>query len=333
MATERPTILVVDDHETSRMTIRALLEREDYVIHEAEDGLKALEMVPSLLPDVIILDAMMPGISGFETCSRLKADARYESIPVLMCTALVSQKDRNAGLQAGADDFLSKPVNGTELRLRVSALAKVKAYHDLLANVLPRAIAKRLRQEGGSVADKIPHATVLFTDLKGFVSFANSRPAEEVVTVLNAVFSSFDRCTESANLEKIKTIGDAYMLAGGLSVEEDPTDAALRVVDTGLKFFRELERINEDLGLSLDLRIGVHTGPVVGGVIGTKRLAYDVWGTTVNVASRMESLGVEGHIQISDRTHALVGDRFDFAPRGSLEVKGVGPVSTWLLKG
>ncbi len=327
-----PTILVVDDHEMGRLTIRALLEREGYDIHEANSGKKTLELVPLLKPDVIILDAMMPDLDGFETCARLKADPRFETTQVLMCTALTGQGDRNAGLQAGADDFLTKPVNGTELRLRVSALAKVKAYHDLLANVLPHSIAKRLR-EGRSVADKIPQATVLFTDLKGFVSFAKSRTAEEIVDVLNAIFSRFDKRTEEAGLEKIKTIGDAYMLAGGLNATEEPSKAAQDVVQTGLRFFEELQHINQERGLSLSLRIGVHTGPVIGGVIGTKRLAYDIWGSTVNIASRMESQGVAGCLQLSSETYALVGSAFPCRARGIVDIKGLGPVETWLLNG
>ena len=333
MSGRNPTILVVDDHEIGRITIRALLEKEGYIIHEADSGQATLDLVPELRPDVIILDAMMPGLDGFETCARLKSDPRFETTPVLMCTALTDQRDRNAGLKAGADDFLSKPVNGTELRLRISALAKVKAYHDLLENVLPRSIAKRLREEPGSVADKLPHATVLFTDLKGFVSFSKTRSAEEIVHVLNIIFSRFDQRTEEANLEKIKTIGDAYMLAGGLDSSTDPALSARNVIETGLHFFKELSAINEELGLSLSLRAGVHTGPVIGGVIGTKRLAYDIWGATVNLASRMESHGVEGHLQISEDTHQLVGNHFEFRPRGTVEVKGVGPVNTWLLDG
>mgnify|MGYP001474295868 CR=1 FL=1 len=299
---------------------------------EADSGQATLDLVPKLKPDVIILDAMMPGLDGFETCARLKSDSRFETTPVLMCTALTGQDDRNAGLKAGADDFLSKPVNGTELRLRVAALAKVKAYHDLLANVLPPAIAKRLR-EGGSVADKIPHATVLFTDLKGFVSFAKSRSAEDIVDLLNVIFSRFDRRTAEAGLEKIKTIGDAYMLAGGLDASSEPGNAARRVIETGLSFFDEIRRINNEFDLELSLRAGVHTGPVIGGVIGTKRLAYDIWGSTVNIASRMESQGVAGCLQLSKQTHALIGTNFPCKPRGKIDVKGLGPVETWLLEG
>ena len=326
-------VLAVDDHEAGRLTIQMLLSGEEYVVYEASGGLEAIGLLPEVAPDVILLDAMMPGLDGFDTCVRIKADARFAKIPIILCTALSDQQDRNRGLQAGADDFLSKPVDRTELRLRVAAWAKVKAYHDLLENVLPRAIAQRLREEPGFVADSVDQATVLFADIKGFVAFSKSRSAAEVVEVLNAIFTAFDDHTSQAGLEKIKTIGDAYMLAGGLHPEDDPIACARRVVATGFQFFHALDAVNRRFDLSLDLRIGIHTGPLIGGVIGTRRLAYDLWGDTVNVASRMEAHGLESHIQVSDETHRLVDEEFAFTSRGSIDVKGRGPMTTWVAKG
>ena len=123
------------------------------------------------------------------------------------------------------------------------------------------------------------------------------------------------------------------MLAGGLDPSEEPAEAARRVVQAGLHFFEVLREINEECGVSLSLRAGIHTGPVIGGVIGTKRLAYDIWGSTVNIASRMESQGVAGCLQLSAQTQALVGRNFPTKPRGAVDIKGLGPVETWLLDG
>ena len=325
-------VLVVDDTESARKTIRAHLNRPGFEVHDVASGAAALEFLATEEPDVILLDVMMPDLDGFETCALIKADPRLDSIPVVMCTALDTQSDRNAGLRAGADEFLTKPLNGTELRLRVQALSKVKAYHDLLANVLPPAIARRLREEPGFVADEVRDATILFSDLKGFVTFAKGRSASEVVEVLNAVFTAFDASTAARGLQKIKTIGDAYMVAGGLHPEEDAVRATQQAVALAVELFDLLDGVGDQYGISLGLRVGIHCGPLIGGVIGTTRLAYDVWGDTVNVASRMESHGLPGHIQLSDAAHARVAGAHPFVPRGELEVKGHGTMETWLLK-
>ena len=325
-------VLIVDDTASARQTLRAHLTRPGYEVYEASGGEEALGLLESLSPDVILLDVMMPDVDGFETCARIKADPRLEPIPVVMCTALDSQSDRNEGLKAGADEFLTKPVNGTELRLRVKALAKVKAYHDLLANVLPVNIARRLREGSGGVADEVRDATILFSDLKGFVTFAEGRPASEVVELLNSAFTAFDARTAELGLEKIKTIGDAYMVAGGLQPDEDSEEATRRMVTLAIDLFSLLDEVAASYDTSLGLRVGIHCGPLIGGVIGTTRLAYDVWGDTVNVASRMESHGLVGHVQLSAPAYRRVADAHAFVPRGHVAIKGHDAMETWLLK-
>lgn len=324
-------VLVVDDTAAARDTIRAHLNRPGFTVVAVNGGLDAIRILEEREIDVILLDAMMPDMDGFETCHRIKSNPDWEGIPIVMVTALDSQEDRNDGLKAGADDFLTKPVNGTELRLRITAHSKVKAYHTLLGKVLPPSIARRLRDEPGFMADRIENATILFSDLVGFVPFSSTRPANEVVGVLDRIFRAFDQCCEHLCLEKIKTIGDAYMLAGGLHGEDDPAQAAKRVVTAGLDFFEILDQINAELDLSLNLRIGVHTGPLIAGVIGQNRLSYDLWGNTVNIASRMESQGLPGHIQISQTVRDLLDDQFELVPRGLQRIKGKGEMETWLI--
>ena len=324
-------VLVVDDEPIARQTVRAQLNRPGFTLTEANSGEQALKMLPSTKPDVILLDVMMPGLDGYETCKRIKSDPQWETTPVVLCTALETQEERNEGLRAGADEFLTKPVNSTELRLRLRNLAQVKAYHDLLAYFLLPSIAKRLRDEPGFTADQVESATVLFTDLKGFVTFANNRSANEVVMVLNELFTGFDEVGQVLGLEKIKTIGDAYMLAGCLSNDQDSAAMAQKVIWAGVQFFEVLAEVNRRHGLDLALRVGAHTGPVIAGVIGQSRLAYDLWGDTVNLASRLESHGVPGQIQISAQTHALLDGRFESVPRGEIEIKGRGPLETWLI--
>jgi len=197
----------------------------------------------------------------------------------------------------------------------------------LLLNVLPEPIADRLKGGNGVIADRFPEATVLFADLVGFTPMSASMPPEDVVVILDEIFSAFDRLADARGLEKIKTIGDAYMVAGGIPTPRD--DHCEAVTEMALAMLLELE----GRGGSLQLRIGIDTGPVVAGVIGRRKFIYDLWGTTVNTASRMESHGVPGRVQVTERVVQVLGDRFRFEPRGVIEVKGIGPMPAWLLDG
>lgn len=199
----------------------------------------------------------------------------------------------------------------------------------LLLNVLPRTIAARLKEGDGVIADRFPDATVLFADLVGFTPMSAAMPPEEVVRILDDVFSAFDRLADARGLEKIKTIGDAYMVAGGIP---DPSeDHCDRVADLALAMLRECD--GREGREALQLRVGIDTGPVVAGVIGRRKFIYDLWGDTVNIASRMEGQGVPGQIQVTERVVARLKDRFRFESRGTVEVKGKGPMPTWLLVG
>lgn len=199
----------------------------------------------------------------------------------------------------------------------------------LLLNVLPESIANRLRRGENTIADTFEEVTVLFADIVGFTSYSARVPAEELVGQLDAIFSAFDRIADELGLEKIKTIGDAYMAAGGLP--EDHPDATGSVARMALAMNEAMERINRATGEELAVRIGVHTGPVVAGVIGKRKFIYDVWGDTVNTASRMESHGAAGRVQVSDVTAERLSASFELEERGPIEVKGKGKMKTWWL--
>lgn len=191
---------------------------------------------------------------------------------------------------------------------QASELARQKEKSDqLLLNVLPETVAQRLREDPGAVAEAHESASVVFADLVGFTPLSERLPADQVVQVLDRLFSRFDALVEEHGLNKVKTIGDAYMIAGG--APEPMPDHALRAVRIGLALLAETDRYAVELGLPLRLRVGVNSGPLVAGVIGRRRFSYDMWGDTVNVASRMESHGVEGRVQISEATWRLVRDR------------------------
>lgn len=201
----------------------------------------------------------------------------------------------------------------------------------LLLNVLPRSIAERLKGGEEQIADSYPAVTVLFADISGFTVYAAKVSPEQLVSRLNNIFTAFDDMIEVYGLEKIKTIGDAYMIAGGLP--EPCPDHADRIARFALGMLRVIDKVNEETGETFAMRIGVHSGPVVAGVIGKVKFTYDLWGDTVNAASRMESHGEKGRVQLSEAAHTLLSDRFTTEPRGVIEVKGKGPMKTFWLTG
>jgi adenylate cyclase len=212
------------------------------------------------------------------------------------------------------------------VRARDAALARSDG---LLLNVLPRSIAERLKREPGVIAERYDEVTVLFADVADFTPFAERTSPERVVGVLDEIFSAFDALTERHGLEKIKTIGDAYMVAGGLP--EPRADHAEAIAALAIEMQAEFDRVCSALGLGLAIRIGIDSGPVVAGVIGRRKFIYDLWGDTVNTASRMESHGVVGRIQVTEATHQRLADRYRFEERGEIDVKGKGRIKTYLL--
>lgn len=209
-----------------------------------------------------------------------------------------------------------------------SALAEAER---LLLNVLPRGIAARLRGGEEAIADAHAGVTILFADIVGFTALASRVDPVALVGLLNDVFTEFDHLAERHGLEKIKTIGDAYMVVGG--APQGRSDHAEAVARLALEMHGVLREISDRHDIDLDLRIGMHSGPVVAGVIGRSKFSYDMWGDTVNIASRLESHGEPGRIQLSSATRALLGDGFDAELRGTIVLKGRGPVEAWWLLG
>ncbi|MCB0193443.1 MAG: adenylate/guanylate cyclase domain-containing response regulator, partial [Anaerolineae bacterium] len=252
-------------------------------------------------------------------------------------------------IEMGAEDYLLKPFNPILLKARIGASLEKKHLRDqeqayleklqieqekserLLLNILPKPIADRLKQGQHTIADSFNDVTVLFADIVGFTTLSSHIPPTELVNILNEIFSKLDHLTEKHNLEKIKTIGDAYMVVGGLPTPR--ADHAQAIADMALEMQDAITQLQLGNGQSLAIRTGIHTGPVVAGVIGAKKFSYDLWGDTVNIASRMESHGVAGGIQVTQETYSLLKDTYTFEARGLTAVKGKGDLTTFLLTG
>ncbi len=212
-------------------------------------------------------------------------------------------------------------------RLAEQAQAETEA---LLRSILPDVIVDRLKAApGATIADSVSDASVLFADMKGFVPIARALGPARTVELLNRIVSAFDALAGRHGVEKIKTIGDAYMVAAG--VPEPVPDHAVRLARMGLDMLVVVEQVARDIGQPIAIRVGLASGPVMAGVIGTKRITYDLWGDTVNLAARLESNGEAGRLQISDGTRRRIERQFEVTPRGEIEVKGLGPQQTWFV--
>jgi len=218
---------------------------------------------------------------------------------------------------------------------RHDALAALRVEQDkaetLLLNILPRSIADRLKADSQTIADDFSAASILFADVVDFTPLAQRLPAAEVVGMLDRLFSHFDKLADRYGLEKIKTIGDCYMVAAGVPTPRPDHARAIALMAIDMRAaMRDADAVGD---LGLEMRIGINSGPVVAGVIGRKRFLYDLWGDAVNTASRMESHGAPGQIQITRATYELLRDEFECEPRGTIDVKGKGEVETWYLVG
>jgi class 3 adenylate cyclase len=201
----------------------------------------------------------------------------------------------------------------------------------LLLNILPTEIAERLKSDPSHIADGFAQVTILFADIVGFTDLSARLTPAEVVAMLNSLFTAFDELADKYGLEKIKTIGDAYMVAGG--VPEARADHAHAVLAMALEMRQCVADVSRATGYALAVRIGANSGPVVAGVIGKKKFAYDLWGDAVNTASRMESHGLPGEIQVTESTWAKVKDAFELESRGMITVKGRGEMPAWFVRG
>jgi class 3 adenylate cyclase len=350
-------VLVVDDSRTlRRILVRELNTLGLTNIIEAGDGIEAVEVVKSKTVDLMLLDMEMPELDGLGVLQALKSDEAYKQLPIIVISG-ADQFDKTIKcIEIGAEDYLPKPFDPILLRARIFSSLEKKRLRDLdqkrveelnkekellefeqmkteklMLNILPKPIAERLKKGEKNISGSYPEVTILFSDLVGFTKMSSQKSAADLVKLLNDLFSRFDKRGENLGLEKIKTIGDAYMAVGGLPIPR--SDHAEIVADMALGMFEDLAAFNAENNAELNMRIGLNSGPVVAGVIGFTKFSYDLWGNTVNTASRMESTSLPGRIQISPATQEALHDRFVLEERELMECKGLGQIMTHFLNG
>lgn len=344
---ETASVLVVDDNEANRDLLRRRLKRQGYQVTVAEDGFRALELIREQPFDLVLLDIMMPRLNGYQVLEQLKADPELRDIPVLVISALDDLESVVKCIELGAEDYLPKPFNPILLKARIGACLEKKRLRDqekayleqlrieqekserLLLSILPEPIAERLKQNPRTIADSFPDVSVLFADIVGFTKLWSRISPTELVELLNEIFSGFDELTYKNGLEKIKTIGDAYMVVGGLPIPRE--DHAEAIAQMALDMQKRMAQFNRGNHEPFSIRIGINSGPVVAGVIGTNKFIYDLWGDTVNMASRMESHGIANTIQLTEATYERLKGKFRLERRGAIDVKGKGKMTTYLL--
>jgi len=348
-------ILIVDDQQANVLLLETLLTGAGFAsIASTLDPRAVYALHEKNRFDLILLDLQMPGMDGFEVMEALKPLEKDGVLPVLVITAQPDHKLR--ALRAGARDFVSKPFEVAEVLMRVHNMLEVRLLHAeirrkndelkklfdqvvaerkiserLALHVPPDSIAARLQARPDVAADSFADVTVLIADIVGFTDLTPAVSSERLALLLDGIFATFDGLAQERGLKKVKTLGNSYMAVAGVPVTA--SDHAVRAAHLALDMIAALDRFNERSEHSLQVRIGIATGPVVAGVIGKRMYLYDVWGDAVNTASRMESHGVAGRVTVSEGTRRLLGEPFSLEDRGALEVEGQGELKTWFVSG
>ncbi len=311
-------VLVVDDDEANRETLRRMLEEEGHAVETAEDGQRAMEQMGDRPFDVVLLDILMPRMTGLQVLELLYTlpDARPPS--VLVVSALGDTASVVRCIEMGAEDYLTKPCDQVLLRARVGACLEKRRLRDradeLLHAVFPAEIARELKETGDVRPRRHEGVAVLFADIVGFTPFCDARQPEEVLRLLQRLAADWEASAERHGVQKIKTIGDAFMGAAGLQRAENPV---LDCVECGQEMIAAAQR------LGWDARVGVHVGPVVAGKLGCRQYGFDLWGATVNTAARMESHGTPGKVTLSGAAWERVVRVGRGEPRKE-QIKGIG---------
>jgi len=334
-------ILIVDDIEENLKVLSETLVEEGFYPLQAKNGERAIQIAKKAKPDLILLDIKMPDMDGFETIAVLKSDPDTADIPVIFISALNQIEDKVHGFKAGAVDYVSKPFQKEEVIARVSTHLKLRAAQraaqderekseKLLLNILPARVAAELKESGKSTPQSFHDVSILFSDMVNFTEKSNSLEPAILLGELNDIFTAFDRIMDAHGCERIKTIGDAYFATCG--IPEAHGDHALRMTEAAREMVEFLKMRNAEKDIKWEMRVGVHSGCAIAGIVGTNKYLYDVFGDAVNTASRMESASLPMRINISGKTAELLAGKIPLEERGNLEVKGKGPMQMFFVR-
>jgi CheY-like chemotaxis protein len=335
-------ILIVDDMQIIAELIASLLEDlgDDFTVSFANNGKEACKAAQALMPDLIIMDWEMPEMSGFDALVRIKKNENTKDIPVIIASAFTDSESIRKALEAGAFDYVRKPIDGIELIARVRSVLSFYSVLNLskeqtrllreerqrtdriLKGYLPEALANEIIQNGFSRPRKYKDVSIMFIDLVDYTSSTNTFSAKLLFEELNDIYCAFDRLIKRHNGTKIKTIGDAYLAAAGMP-EADP-EHAIHLIEAAFDIKAYMTQRNLSHRVGWKIRIGISSGPVYAGLIGKEYCYFDVFGDTINMAARMQQLTEPMKINISESCHELVKNYFTTTKRPTVEVKGKG---------
>jgi class 3 adenylate cyclase len=337
-------VLLADDDASNRELLRRRLEKLGYEVTTAGDGIEALQLVQSGHFDLVLLDLLMPGLDGRAVLARIKESPTLRDLPVIMISALDQVDNIVDCIELGAEDYIAKPFNPVFLRARVGAGIEKKRWRDrevsylrqiqeekqrsenLLHIILPRDVADELKATNLVKARRFENVGVLFCDIVDFTAYCDQHSPEEVLPQLQTVVEAFEKSAAAHGLEKIKTNGDSFMGTAGLRLSV--TNPALDCVRCGLDMIAAVARLTP----FWQVRVGVHVGPVIAGVVGHRKYQYDVWGDTVNLAARLEGAAEVGTVCVTAETCARLEGCCQTRSLGRLEIKGKGLLDLHCIK-
>lgn len=327
------TILVVDDSAINLTILSELLSKQNYNVLTVNSSEKALAFLDEKEIDLVLLDIIMPKMNGYALCRKIKADKKLSQLPVIFISSLNATEDVIEGFAAGGVDYIIKPFRRAEVLVRVATHLHICRLQSnlkierqktmrLLRNVLPEQIAKELLDTGTCSPKLFQETTVCFVDIVDFTRSSSQMSPETVIKELDDIFSGFDRIIQTGRCERIKTIGDACLFVCGLPEADNNhckniAEVSLNIID----FIAERNKKNQHKWL---VRVGVHSGPVVGGIVGTDKYLYDIFGDTVNMAARMEENSLPMQITVSTASYKLLKNSFSFSVPKEIDIKGRG---------
>ncbi len=339
-------ILIAEDENIIARDIAKTLERLGYIVlGSVRTGNDVIEKAKELNPDLVLMDIVLEGgMSGIEAAEIIMGTL---NIPVIYLTALADDETLHRAKITEPFGYMLKPFDERTLHSSIEmALYKYKINQELrertreleeernksnklLHNIFPSEVVKELKETGSVETKEFSMVTLLFTDFQGFTEISSDMHPQQLVSELNDIFKNFDSIIDKHGLEKLKTMGDSYMVGGGLPKENN--SHAFDVVSAALEMQKYLAERNKESKYKWEMRAGVHSGNVVAGVVGKNKFTYDVWGNTVNIASKMERNGIPGKINVTSQTYELIKDCFECEYHSSINVTGNGKIDMYFV--